>query len=202
MSLRARVATLAGGVSGGAATSAEAHLVNTDLGPFYGGLVHPITALEHLLPLVALGLLSGQQGPATARRVLVLLPLGLAGGAWLSYARPGWPGIQSLNLLSLLILGLLVAVNWHLPMGVTEGLSLIFGVTHGAANGAAAVGAGVSRDLFVVGLLTAAVVLATLVPALVLSLRVAWGQVAVRVVGSWIAAVGLLIVSFALRVAR
>ncbi len=202
MSRRARVATLAGGVAGGAATSVEAHLVNTDLGPFYGGLVHPITALEHLLPLVALGLLAGQQGPATARRVLVLLPLGLAGGAWLSYARPAWPGIQSLNLLSLLVLGLLVAVNWHLPTGMTEGLSLVVGVTHGAANGVAAAAAGVSRELFVAGLLTAGLALATLVPALVLSLRAAWGQIVVRVVGSWIAAVGLLIVSFALRTTR
>jgi hypothetical protein len=105
-------------------------------------------------------------------------------------------------LLSLLILGLLVAVNWHLPTGMTEGLSLIFGVTHGAANGVAAVAAGVLRDLFVTGLLTAGVVLATLVPALVLSLRAAWSQVAVRVVGSWIAAVGLLMVAFALRPAQ
>ena len=107
MSRRARVATLAGGVAGGAATAAEAHLVNTDLGPFYGGLVHPLTALEHLLPLVALGLLAGQQGATTARRVLVALPLGLAGGAWLFYPRPTWTGIQVLNLLSLLVLGLL-----------------------------------------------------------------------------------------------
>ena len=202
MSRRTRVATLAGGVAGGTATAAEAHLVNTDLGPFYGGLVHPLTALEHLLPLMALGLLAGQQGATTARRVLIALPLGLAGGAWLSYPRPTWTGIQALNLLSLLVLGLLVAVNWHLPTGMTEGLSLVFGVTHGAVNGAAAAAAGVSRDLFVAGLLTAGVVLATLVPALVLSLRAAWGQVAVRVAGSWIAAVGLLMVSFTLRTGR
>ena len=184
------------------ATAAEAHLVNTDLGPFYGGLVHPLTALEHLLPLVALGLLAGQQGAPAARRMLVLLPLGLAGGAWLSYPRPIWTGIQVLNLLSLLVLGLLVAVNRRLPTGVTEGLGLIVGVTHGAANGAAAAAAGVSRELFVAGLLTAGVVLATLVPALVLSLRAAWGRVAVRVVGSWIGAVGLLLCSLALRTAR
>jgi hypothetical protein len=44
--------------------------------------------------------------------------------------------------------------------------------------------------------------LATLVPALVLSLRVAWGGVAVRVAGSWIGAVGLLLCSLALRAAR
>jgi hydrogenase/urease accessory protein HupE len=109
------------------------------------------------------------------------------------------PAPCPLLLLSLLILGLLVAVNWHLPTGMTEGLSLIFGVTHGAANGAAAVAASVLRDLFVTGLLTAGVVLATLVPALVLSLRAAWSQGAERVVGSWIAAVGLLMVAFALR---
>jgi hypothetical protein len=51
-------------------------------------------------------------------------------------------------------------------------------------GGAAAVG--VSREL-----LSAGVMMATIIPALVLSLRVTWGGVAVRVVGSWIGAVGL-----------
>ena len=139
---------------GAAAGAAAAHLVNTDLGPFYGGLVPPLTA------------------PRAGRGCLVLL------------SATGVAGTSSPEPSTLLILGLLVAVNWHLPTGMTEGLSLIFGVTHGPANGAAAVAAGVSRDLFVTGLLTAGVVLATLVPALVLSLRAAWSQVAVRVVGN------------------
>jgi urease accessory protein len=199
MTRRARVAALAGGIAGFVAPSAEAHLVNNDLGPFYGGLVHPLTALEHLLPLVALGLLAGQQGATTARRVLVLLPLGLAGGAWLPYPRSTEGGMTGLNLLSLVVLGLLVAVNRRLPAGVMESLTLIVGGTHGAANGAAAAAAGVPRELFIAGLLTAGFILATLVPALVLSLRAAWGGVAIRVVGSWIGAVGLLLCSLALR---
>jgi urease accessory protein len=202
MSRRAWVTTLVGAVAGGAARAAEAHLVNTDLGPFYGGFVHPLTALAHLLPLVALGLLAGQQGAPAARRVFFLLPLALTAGAWLAYPRPAWTGIQLLSLLSLLVLGLLVAVNPRMPTGVTEGLSVIVGITHGAASGTAAAAAGVSRELFVAGLLTAGVMLATLVPALVLSLRVAWGGVAVRVAGSWIGAVGLLLCSLALRAAR
>ena len=59
-----------------------------------------------------------------------------------------------------------------------------------------------SRDLFVAGLLTVGVMLATLIPALVLSLRAAWGGVGVRVAHSWIGAVGLLLCSLALRTAR
>jgi urease accessory protein len=202
MSRRAWIALLAAAVPASAAPAAEAHLVNTDLGPFYGGLIHPLTALDHVLALVALGLLAGQQGAAAARRVLVLLPFGLAGGAWLSDPRSPWSGIQVLNLLSLAVLGLLVAATWRLPRGVMEGLSLVVGITHGAANGTAAVAAGVSRELFVAGLLTAGVALATLVPALVLVLRAPWGRVAVRVAGSWIGAVGLLLCSLALRTAR
>ena len=98
MSRRVWVALLAGTVAGAVAPVAEAHLVNTDLGPFYGGLVHPLTALEDLLPLMALGLLAGQQGASAARRMLVLLPLGLAGGAWLFYPRSPWAGTQVLTL--------------------------------------------------------------------------------------------------------
>jgi hydrogenase/urease accessory protein HupE len=33
---------------------AFAHLVNTDVGEFYAGMLHPLTSIEHLLPTVAL----------------------------------------------------------------------------------------------------------------------------------------------------
>ena len=35
-------------------TTAHAHSVNKQFGDFYGGMLHPLTALEHLLPILGL----------------------------------------------------------------------------------------------------------------------------------------------------
>jgi nickel/cobalt transporter (NicO) family protein len=39
---------------------ASAHLVNTDVGEFYAGMMHPLTSAEHLLPILVLALLASQ----------------------------------------------------------------------------------------------------------------------------------------------
>ena len=39
----------------------KAHTALVGTGDFYAGLLHPITAFEHVVPLLALGLLAGQQ---------------------------------------------------------------------------------------------------------------------------------------------
>ena len=36
-------------------SKAAAHLVNTNVGEFYAGMMHPLTSAEHLLPILALG---------------------------------------------------------------------------------------------------------------------------------------------------
>ena len=52
-------ATLISLIGSLAPSVAFAHSVNAKIGGFYAGLIHPITALEHLLPFVVMGLLSG-----------------------------------------------------------------------------------------------------------------------------------------------
>jgi hypothetical protein len=49
------------------------------------------------------------------------------------------------------------------------------------------------------GIATGVFVTVALVTAYVVSLRVAWARVAVRVAGSWIAAIGLLMLGWALQ---
>jgi hypothetical protein len=52
------------------------------------------------------------------------------------------------------------------------------------------------------GIAAVTFVLVALVSALVVSLRAAWARIAVRVVGSWIAAIGLLMLGWGLRGAQ
>jgi hydrogenase/urease accessory protein HupE len=58
-------------------TRASAHLVNTDVGEFYAGMMHLLTSAEHLLPILALALLAIQCGKRAARATLLAFPLAL-----------------------------------------------------------------------------------------------------------------------------
>jgi hypothetical protein len=49
------------------------------------------------------------------------------------------------------------------------------------------------------GIVATLAVLVTLGAALVVAIRAAWGRIAVRVAGSWIAAIGLLALGWSLR---
>lgn len=67
---------------------ASAHLVSTGAGPFYDGVAHFFVSFEEALPVLALALLAGLQGPRRARWVIAMLPLGWLAGAALGLARP------------------------------------------------------------------------------------------------------------------
>jgi len=63
---------------------AFAHLVNTNVGEFYAGMLHPLTSVEHLFPAVALALLAGRCGIPVARWTVAVFPLALIAGTWAS----------------------------------------------------------------------------------------------------------------------
>ena len=52
-----------------------AHLMETGFGGFYDGIAHLLITPGELLLVLGLSLLSGQQGPAGGRMLLLVLPL-------------------------------------------------------------------------------------------------------------------------------
>ena len=180
-----------------APASAHAHLVNTGLGPVYDGISHLFLSFDDLLPVVAMALLGGLNGTAAARRVLFALP-----GAWLAGGIAGYlSGVAVLpagtTSLSLLALGILVAMDRRLTPGVVTVLAMAVGLLHGWLNGAAIATAG-REAIGLAGIVGSVFVLVALFAAPVASLRVPWTRIALRVAGSWIAAIGLLLLGWAL----
>jgi urease accessory protein len=176
---------------------AEAHLVTTGLGPVYDGIGHLLMTPEDVLPVLALALCAGLRGAGAGRRVLGVLPSAwLVGGCvgLLTHGLPGFP----LPVLSLLILGTLVAADLRVPLPAVTALAVGLGLGHGVRNGVAMQQAG-AGSLGLLGMLAALVVLVALVAAGVVSLRQPWARMAVRVAGSWMAAIGLLMLGWALR---
>lgn len=189
------------GVIAGAAllcrpSPAAAHLVTTGMGPLYDGIGHLILTPEDLVPALALALYAGLRGAAAGRWAMFLLPLswlvgGLAGTA-MNAAVPA-----SLPAVSMLLLGGLVAADLCLPAPAVAALAVALGLVHGFMNGAVLrEGAG---TLGLIGIATMLFVLVALASALVVSLGMSWARIAVRVVGSWVAAIGLLMFGWAVR---
>jgi urease accessory protein len=176
---------------------AEAHLVTTGLGPVYDGIGHLLMTLEDLLPVLALALFAGLRGAGSGRRVLGVLPSAWLVGGCIGLLVPGLPEFP-VPALSLLILGTLVAADLPLPPTAVTALAVGLGLVHGLLNGVAMqqAGAGV---LGLLGLLAALVVLVALVAAGVVALHQPWARIAVQVAGSWMAAIGLLMLGWALR---
>jgi urease accessory protein len=184
------------------APAAHAHSSVKGVGDFYAGFLHPLTALEHVLPFLALGMLCGQQG----QRAQVALPLfwiALMAGATAALWLPGLAGVDLINILSALILGALIAAAFPLPGPVYIALALVFGLSHGYANGTAmaggtAVTALIKPYLFIPGVGLAGLVVTgygMIMTDYVLRRKVGWMTIAVRVAGSWIAAIGLLVLA-------
>jgi hydrogenase/urease accessory protein HupE len=184
----------------GAATPgpAFAHATNTGFGPFYDGLAHLVVTPEDLLTVIAVALCAAQHGARDARRAVGALPAawlaGIAAGAVVAPA----PGSDVPALVLMIALGAIVAAGRRLPELLLLGLAVVAGLWHGFGNGANGAGAELGL-LFVAGVGCGVFVLATLVGGQAVSPKAAWSRVAVRVAGSWIAAVGLLMLGWTVR---
>lgn len=179
------------------ATRAEAHLVTTGLGPVYDGIGHLLLSPEDLVPIVALALFAGLRGARAGRLALFILPVAWVAGGLLGL-RLGSSAAAPAPPLSFVLLGLLVAADLKLPDGAVAALAGGLGLVHGFLNGPALAGNGPGA-LGLLGIAAVTFVLVALASALVVSLRAPAARIAVRVAGSWIAAVGLLLLGWSLR---
>ncbi|MDH4559330.1 HupE/UreJ family protein [Pseudomonas sp. BN417] len=99
------------------------------------GVAHPVTGLDHLLAMLAVGLWAAQQ-QGSARWVLPLTFVGtmLLGGL-AGFAGLEMPLMETGIAGSVLALGLLVAVAMRPPLRLAAGLTALFALPHGVAHG-------------------------------------------------------------------
>lgn len=179
-------------------TPVHAHLVTTGLGPVYDGVSHLFLSFDDLLPVLAMALLAGLNGAEAGRRALFLLP-----AAWLTSGVAGFlVGSQSIpsffTAISFLLLGGLTALDRRLSSRVIAALAMALGISHGWLNGAG-IAQAQREALGLTGIAASVFVVVALMAALVVSLRAPWTRIAIRVAGSWIAAIGLLLLGWSLR---
>jgi len=178
--------------------AAHAHLVTTGLGPLYDGIMHFLVSFEDLLPVLAMALLAGLNGPQAGRRALFVLPAAWLAGGLAGYLAGAAPAGAWVTAFSALVLGGLVAADRRLPVAVVTALAVALGLLHGWLNGAG-IAESQREAMGLAGIVSAIFVLVAIASAFVISLRVEWMRIAVRVAGSWVAAIGLLMLGWSLR---
>jgi len=172
---------------------AAAHLVTTGMGPVYDGIGHLLLTPEDLVPALAVALYAGLRGRVPGRRVLFLFPLAWLLGGFSGLSASSMPAFP-LPAISFLLLGILIAADLRVPDNVFTVIAIAVGIMHGFFNGIA-LKAG-PAILGLLGIMTALFVLVAIVSAFVLSLKPPWTRVVVRVAGSWVAAMGLLMIGW------
>ncbi|WP_038218040.1 HupE/UreJ family protein [Xenophilus azovorans] len=127
---------------------------------FLAGFMHPLTGVDHLAAMLAVGLWSALA--ARNGRELLAAPLGFAAmllaGALMGLAGVALPAVEPMIAASLLVLGLLVFTRRRLPALVSAALVGVFAVFHGLAHGQELAGES-DAALTLAGMLAATVLL-------------------------------------------
>ncbi|MGM8850227.1 HupE/UreJ family protein [Salinicola halophyticus] len=154
-----RLAWLAAPLTLLVASAALAHpgpLPHTHGGSFFAGLMHPLSGLDHLLAMLAIGLWSCRQAPALRRAMPLLIALGMVAGAGLAWAGVPLLGVEFGIASSVLLAGVLLASLVKLPSALGGSLVFAFILLHGHAHGSE-LAPGASAALYALGFVIASV---------------------------------------------
>jgi urease accessory protein len=157
---------------------------------FLAGLRHPVSGLDHVLAMVAVGLWGAQLGTPAIWLLPVTFPLVMAVGGFLGLVGVPLAGVEIGIAASAILLGLLVAANSRPPLWVAAAAVGLFAVFHGHAHGTE-LPAGQSGLAYSAGFVVATGCLHAAGVAIGLVNRWPWGQAAVRIAGAVITAAGV-----------
>lgn len=173
---------------------AMAHAEGGLAGGFLSGLSHPISGLDHVAAMVAVGLWGALLCAPAIWLLPLVFPLVMAIGSVLGILGVPIPSIEVGIALSAIVLGLCVALALRPPLWIAAAIVGAFAIFHGHAHGTeppAAVDAYTYAAGFVIatGLLHVGGIVFGLLA------RWDWGEVAVRAGGGVIALAGVAFLS-------
>jgi urease accessory protein len=173
-------------------SAALAHVEGGALaGGFASGFAHPLSGLDHVVAMVAVGLWGAFLGAPAVWLLPVVFPLVMAVGGVLGAAGVPLPSVEVGIALSAVVLGLMVAGALRPPLWVAALVVGVFAIFHGHAHGTE-LPANASALAFSAGFVVATGLLH--LSGIALSLLKRWraGELAVRAGGAAISAAGLM----------
>jgi urease accessory protein len=104
-------------------------------GGLVSGLLHPLTGIDHLIAMVAVGLWGAQLGAPAIWILPITFPIVMALGGVLGVLRIALPMPEVVIALSALVLGIVIVMRLRLPFIVAAAIVAVFAVFHGHAHG-------------------------------------------------------------------
>ena len=172
------------------APGGQAHVEAGGAGSVVAGFLHPVTGIDHVVAMVAVGLWGAVLGPPAIWLLPVAFPMVMAFGGLLGLLAVPLPGVETGIALSALVLGVLVMFQTRLPLVLTFLLVGLFALFHGFAHGVELPEGG-DALLFSLSFVVATGLLHLVGIALGEVRRWAWGQALLKLAGAAIAAVGI-----------
>jgi urease accessory protein len=172
------------------AMPALAHMQQGQAAGFVAGLLHPVSGMDHVVAMVAVGLWGAQLGAPAIWLLPVTFPLVMALGGFLGLVGVPLPGVEIGIAASGLLLGALVATQSRPPLWLAVAIVGVFAVFHGHAHGTE-LPPGHSGLLYSAGFVVATGCLHAAGVLAGLAHRWARGRVALRLAGAGVALAGL-----------
>ena len=172
------------------APAAQAHVEAGGAGSVMAGLLHPVTGLDHVVAMVAVGLWGAVLGAPAIWLLPVAFPMVMAFGALMGLLQVPLPGVELGIALSALVLGVLVMLRQRLPLALAATLVGVFALFHGYAHGLE-LPDGADALLFSLAFVVATGFLHLVGILLGEIRRWAWGPRVLQLMGAGIAVVGV-----------
>lgn len=114
---------------------ASAHFKVGEAGGFLSGLSHPVSGLDHVLAMIAVGLWGAQLGAPAIWLLPVAFPMMMAVGGMLGLMGMPLPGVEIGIAVSGIVLGGLILCEIRMPVVGALLVVAFFAVFHGHAHG-------------------------------------------------------------------
>ena len=172
------------------AQTAFAHAQQGAVAGLLTGLAHPVSGLDHVLAMIAVGLWGAQLGAPAVWMLPVAFPMMMAMGGMLGLMGMPLPGIEYGIAASAILLGAGVMFELRPPLGLAAALVAFFAIFHGHAHGTE-LGPGQSALLYSMGFVIATGGLHAVGIGIGTVHRWRWGRQLLRVAGAVVAAGGV-----------
>ncbi len=169
--------------------TASAHSETGTIGGFVSGFLHPLTGLDHIVAMVAVGLWGAYLGAPAMWLLPVVFPVVMAFGGALGVLGVPLPEVEKCIALSGIMLGLAVALAARPPLWIAAVMVGFFAIFHGHAHGTE-LPAAANAITYAAGFVIATGLLHLSGISVGLLVRWPWGRVVVRTAGVAIAVVG------------
>jgi len=100
------------------------------------GLLHPLTGLDHICAMVAVGLWAAQRGGRSTWIIPLSFVAAMTVGSYLGMIGVTLPFVEQSIIVSVLVLGVMVAAAVRLPLFASALMASVFAIVHGHAHGA------------------------------------------------------------------